>query len=99
MAWEADEATVACLGCGQAMATPRGRTMVCSSRCAKRQWRARRRRERRQVCAGCRLDFVPSRSDARFCGAACKQTTYRQRKAAKAAARQASIDLAHALIG
>jgi hypothetical protein len=99
MALEADAATVACLGCGQAMAPPRGRTMVCSSRCAKRQWRARRRRERRQVCAGCRLDFVPSRSDARFCGAACKQASYRRRQAVRQAARLASTDLAHALIG
>ena len=99
MAWEADEATVACLGCGQAMAPPRGRTMVCSSRCAKRQWRARRRRERRQVCAGCDEVFVPARVDAVFCSIACKQATYRQRKAAKAAAHARAVDLAASLTG
>jgi len=99
MALEAGAAMVACLGCGQAMAPPRGRTMVCSSRCAKRQWRARRRRERRQVCAACGTDFIPARRDALFCSLTCKQRAYRARKAARLAARRAAIDLAAALIG
>jgi hypothetical protein len=38
------------------------------------------------VCACCRRDFSPRRSDARFCSAACKQDSYRRRLAAKAAA-------------
>ena len=31
------------------------------------------------VCACCRRDFSPRRSDTRFCSAACKQAAYRLR--------------------
>jgi hypothetical protein len=30
-------------------------------------------------CAECRKSFIPTRSDARYCSAACKQRAYRQR--------------------
>ena len=80
------------LGCGQAMATPRGRTMVCSSRCAKRQWRARRRRERREqvtpVAGSISFRVGVTRG---FAGAACKQTTYRQRESSQGGG-QAGVD-------
>jgi hypothetical protein len=48
----------------------------------RREWRARRRAAWRQRCACCGAIFVPARSDARYCGAACNQKTYRRRKAA-----------------
>jgi predicted nucleic acid-binding Zn ribbon protein len=99
MALEAEAVTVACLGCGQAMAPPRGRMMVCSSRCAKRQWRARRRRERHRVCAACGTDFIPARVDAVFCSLPCKQATYRQRQIAKAVEARRIEDLVRRLIG
>ena len=47
----------------------------------KREWRARRRRELRQVCAACDAIFNPRRADAKFCGAACRQKGHRRRKA------------------
>jgi hypothetical protein len=47
----------------------------------KREWRARRRRELRQVCAACEAIFNPRRADAKFCGAACRQKGHRRRKA------------------
>ena len=77
-------------------AAPRSLT---KSACRQREARARRRRSRRQFCASCGETFVPTRRDARFCGNACRQSSYRQRKAARLAARRASIDLAAALIG
>ena len=46
----------------------------------KREWRARRRASWRQRCACCGVVFVPARSDARYCGAACAQRAYRRRK-------------------
>jgi hypothetical protein len=46
-----------------------------------RQWRARRRASRRQICAYCNDVFVPSRSDQVFCGPACAQREHRRRKA------------------
>ena len=76
--------TVVCLGCGESMA-PRAGLAVCSHRCRKRELRARRRRERRQICAGCRHDFTPARSDARYCTDACRFKAYRRRLAARAA--------------
>ena len=97
--------TVDCLGCGQPMAARAG-LAVCSHRCRKRELRARHRRERRQLCAACRRDFVPTRKDARFCSDACRFKAYRGRlaaraeaEAARAAARQAAKDLAARLIG
>jgi hypothetical protein len=67
-----------------------------------REWRARRRAARRLVCAGCRLEFIPARKDARFCSGACRFRAYRRRLAAKAAdddlARQRA-DLLASLIG
>ena len=70
-----------------------------TSACAQRERRALRRRERRQFCAGCGATFVPARRDARYCGNACRQRAYRVKKAARLAARRASIDLAASLIG
>ena len=97
---EAAEATVAnvCEGCGQLMQSPVA-VAICSDRCAQRARRARRRREGRQVCAGCGKAFVPGRAGARFCENACRQSAYRRWKAAKAATIRKAIDLAASLIG
>jgi hypothetical protein len=65
---------------------PRAGLMVCSDRCAKRERRARRRRERQAFCAMCYGTFGPRRSDAKFCGNACRQRAYRRRKAVEAEA-------------
>jgi len=35
-----------------------------------------------RTCKTCRRSFTPKRSDARFCGAACKQRNFRGRRAA-----------------
>jgi hypothetical protein len=42
------------------------------------------RRERTQICVGCRRGFSNRRQDARYCSAACKQDSYRRRLAARA---------------
>lgn len=56
---------------------------VCSDRCMQR-WRRQRQAAQRGaqlvICAGCGEGFEPSRSDARFCSNACRQSTYRRRK-------------------
>jgi hypothetical protein len=46
--------------------------------------RKRRRRVNHppRTCRECRRRFMPKRSDARFCGAACKQRHFRGRRAA-----------------
>jgi hypothetical protein len=94
MALEAGE-TVVCLGCAQAMARPpRARFPTCSNGCAKRERRARHRRERRLICAGCRREFCPTRRDAKFCSDACRFRAYRARLAARAAAAERARDLA-----
>jgi hypothetical protein len=46
----------------------------------KREWRARRRASRRQLCVCCGRLFIPARSDAAFCCAGCRQLTYRRRR-------------------
>jgi hypothetical protein len=97
MAWETGETDI-CLGCGRPMA-PRAGLMVCSTRCYQRDFRARRRRERRKICLGCRREFCPARSDAVFCSLACKHRAHRARKAAKAETVRKAIDLAASLIG
>ena len=96
MASEANE-TLKCSGCGQAIAPRRG-LPVCSSRCRKREWRARRRRERRRVCLECGGAFS-GRVDAVYCSGICRQGAYRRRLAGRQAAKRAAIDLAAALIG
>jgi hypothetical protein len=78
----ADEAEITCLGCGQAMPLRVG-LRVCSHACRQREWRARRRRQRRQFCACCGGIFAPSRADARFCSLSCRQKGHRQRKAGR----------------
>jgi hypothetical protein len=46
-----------------------------------REWRARRRANRRQRCGCCEAIFTPARSDQAFCSSACRQRGYRRRKA------------------
>ena len=46
-----------------------------------REWRARRRANRRQRCGFCQEIFTPSRADQAFCGSRCRQRGYRRRKA------------------
>ena len=65
MAWETDEATITCLGCGQAL---RG-GKFCSAACYQRELRRRRRARLLKFCARCSVAFVPVRADARFCWA------------------------------
>jgi hypothetical protein len=48
---------------------------------AQREWRRRRRENRRQSCAWCGDVFVPSRFDQAFCGPLCRQQSHRSRKA------------------
>jgi|ERR1700684_3259171 hypothetical protein len=48
----------------------------------KREWRARRRANRRQKCGCCQEIFTPSRADQAFCGPACKQRGFRRRRKA-----------------
>ena len=71
-----------------------------------REWRARRRANRRQVCFGCRQEFAPARKDAKFCSDSCRFKAYRGRLAAKEAEARRVADLiakardrAFALIG
>jgi hypothetical protein len=47
----------------------------------KREWRARRRANRRQRCGCCEAIFTPARADQAFCSSACRQRGYRRRKA------------------
>jgi predicted nucleic acid-binding Zn ribbon protein len=77
MAWETDEATITCLGCGQAL---RG-GKFCSAACYQRELRRRRRARLLRFCARCSVAFVPVRADARFCSGSCRQKAYRRRKA------------------
>lgn len=49
-----------------------------------REWRARRRANRRKVCHACRLEFCPARKDAKCCTPACRFRAYRARIAARA---------------
>jgi hypothetical protein len=51
-----------------------------------RAWRARRRRERRQICLECQGIFVPLRAEALFCGRTCSRANYRRRRATGEAA-------------
>lgn len=53
-----------------------------SNACRLREWRAKRRAQRRQVCADCGGIFTPNRSQARFCSVGCKQRSYRRRRSA-----------------
>ena len=76
---EVDEVRT-CSGCDQ-MAALRDGSFCCRA-CRLRAWRRQRRALRRQVCASCRLDFVPRRADAKFCSDACRFRAYRKRKAA-----------------
>jgi hypothetical protein len=65
----------------------------------KREWRRRRRANRRQICQACRLEFVPARKDARYCTPACRFRAYRGRLAAAADERARIDDLCARLIG
>ena len=67
----------------------RRRRLFCCRRCANRlrvrphnARRAERRAAAREglTCAVCDTTFNPSRSDARYCSAACRQRAYRRRK-------------------
>jgi hypothetical protein len=56
--------------------------VMCSIVCAQRTRRANRRRRQprmRTRCAVCGTSFTPKRTDARYCGSACRQRAYRQR--------------------
>lgn len=68
-----------CKGCNAPMLTPPSwQKDICSSRCEQRAHRARRRTPSRP-CAVCKIEFVPKRSDAKFCSGACRQWAYRLR--------------------
>jgi hypothetical protein len=55
--------------------------MTTESAIRQREWRRRRRANRRQVCASCSNIFTPGRSDQAFRDTACAQGAYRRRKA------------------
>lgn len=50
---------------------------VCSLRCYRADARARRRAEQARPCDCCGVTFIPRRSDARYCGATCRQRAHR----------------------
>jgi hypothetical protein len=57
---------------------------TCSSRCAQRMRRQRRRSYRYRpkgssVCKICKTSFTPKRTDARYCSGRCRQQAYRIR--------------------
>jgi hypothetical protein len=58
-----------------------------------REWRARRRANRRKVCLSCRLEFSPARKDTKFCSDSCRFKAYRGRLAAAAQERARIEDL------
>ena len=59
-----------------------GPVLTCSNACARRTRRDLRQRARPLVrCLACRQSFRPSRSDARYCGGACRQRACRARRA------------------
>lgn len=79
--------TYPCEGCARPVCmTRRWSTPFCSEHCRKKAALARRRAQRAaarasKVCMDCGNHFELSRSDARFCSAACKQRSYRKTKA------------------
>ena len=77
---EQTNATVAitCKGCGLPMLVPEWMRSerTCSTRCAQRELRFRRRHKKR-MCGTCGLRFETTRIDAKFCSGACRQMAYR----------------------
>lgn len=74
-------APLICPGCAEPMQRTARCSLVrtCSSRCAQRERRARRRRQRPlQTCTTCSRLFAPTRADAVTCSPACRQRAYRQ---------------------
>ena len=71
-------ATLPCVTCGRPVVTvpPHGqrKNVSCCRRCRDLAYR-RPRTER--ACAVCGTEFLPSRSDARYCSQACRQRAYR----------------------
>ena len=75
-----------CHNCGRPVRVDYNRNiplpLVCSDECRRAVY-AKLARERRQnaeqVCATCGNDFIPKRSDAKYCSVACKQKAYRAR--------------------
>jgi hypothetical protein len=58
------------------------RRYVCSQECRRAANYARdRRKQRPKVCDTCGEQFTPTREDARYCSAKCKQRAFRQRSA------------------
>jgi hypothetical protein len=81
-----------CEGCGQRMRTSAKVMLyrdylgwcdplrVCSDRCRQRVRRRRRKKLRPAIrCETCDTRFKPTRTDAKFCSAACRQSAYRDR--------------------
>jgi hypothetical protein len=56
------------------------RILTCSRRCTERAAIARKRvTHEERTCEGCGRNYVPTRSDARWCSSACRQRAYRLR--------------------
>jgi hypothetical protein len=77
-----------CEGCGrdvyQAMRVIPSRTFCCmkcedSARAAEARHRRAEARGTTRTCQACGETFEPTRSDSKYCGAACKQKAYRRR--------------------
>jgi len=66
-----------CGGCGILMRGPEAwKARTCSKRCEQRVRRAARRAMTQRVCSCCGNSFI-GRADAKFCGSACRQKSYR----------------------
>lgn len=71
-------------GCGVLVSVFEGgwnQSVCCSPRCVDEAARKRRRVEPvARECEVCGEEFIPKRSDARYCSSACRQDAYRKRK-------------------
>jgi hypothetical protein len=77
-----------CKRCGRPVISDMRRKLpkhvVCGDKCRLAIYGAigkarRRSRVRALICASCAAHFMPKRSDARFCSAACRQKAFRRR--------------------
>ncbi len=84
--WQSPDRKGDCGGCGRLVVLRNPwawhRTHIyCCARCRDLVYRKLRQPTRKPVtCAGCGVEWTPSRADARFCSSACRQRDYRVRK-------------------
>jgi ribosomal protein S27E len=82
---DAAKTQVICPGCSRTLFVPYQwnghRRRYCCEACGKRA-RRKANRMKTHLCPVCKVEFQSARRDARFCSDACRQSTYRLRKAA-----------------